>query len=108
MEEGREELQKHSEELLVGQVDGYFDEFLAIFRPIRDLSKEHKERFQPQLKQLEEMEKGFTEVERDVGLEAGGLDADSFAPMGVGGAPATMGDVPAPDFSGTSNPTDSN
>ncbi len=99
MEGGRAGLQKHVEELVVDQVGGYFDEFLAIFRPVREMSREHQERFEPQMRQLAEMEEGFMEVERDVGMEAGGLDAATFAPGGGRGIAGGLSEVPVVDFS---------
>lgn len=54
---------------ILEEANGFFDDFLRLFEPLQQLCEEHRSRYQPQVKQLAELERAFNDVDMLVGVE---------------------------------------
>ncbi len=71
LEENRELLDRNLRGVFDAGIDQVFREFLKLFQPLRDLCQSHRDKYEPQIEQIEQLAQTFRHIEHGVpGVEA--------------------------------------
>ena len=60
----RERLAKAQRGAFLEQTTAFYRDFIALFEPLRNVCREHRERYEPQLRRIQETETALAELER--------------------------------------------
>ena len=64
MEARRETLQLAQREAFREGVSAFYDDFIRLFEPLRSVCREHRQKYEPQLESIANLEKLLTELEQ--------------------------------------------
>jgi len=64
IDEHRELVAQRQRAAFAGATAKFYDDFVHLFEPLRNVCREHRDRYEPQLRRIEEIERSLAELER--------------------------------------------
>lgn len=82
-EQQRDSLDAALRAVLEEEAGGFFEDFLALFKPLHQLCEEHRQEYQPHVTELENLVRSFEEIDLVIGLDPLPQPEEKVSPIPV-------------------------